>query len=47
MKNWVPPRVNSCSKNGELPKTNPDRVENPSTNFTGDDTGLPSAPIGA
>src|SRR3989442_15102842 len=47
MKNCVPPRVKSCSKNGELPNTNPDRVEKPSTNFTGDVAGLPSGPIGA
>jgi len=42
MKNCVPPSVNSCSKKGELPNTNPDRVEKPSTNFTGDVAGLPS-----
>src|SRR6266566_2192264 len=47
MKNCVPPRVNSCSKNGELPNTNPDRVDKPSTNFTGELPGLPSETIGA
>src|SRR3989442_2802505 len=47
MKNCVPPRVNSCSKNGELPNTNPDRVEKPSTNFTLDVVAEPSVPIGA
>jgi len=47
MKNCVPPSVNSCSKNGELPNTNPDRVEKPRTNFTCELPGLPSEPIGA
>src|SRR2546425_2393433 len=30
----VPPMVNSWSMNGELPNTNPDRVERPMTNLT-------------
>jgi len=47
MKNWVPPSVKSCSKNGELPKTKPERVEKPSTNFTLDVGREPSVPIGA
>src|SRR2546423_13001098 len=47
MKNWVPPSVKSCSKNGELPKTKPERVEKPSTNFTLDVGRAPSVPIGA
>src|SRR3989442_12846918 len=47
MKNCVPPSVNSCSKKGELPKTKPERVEKPSTNFTLDVVGEPSIPIGA
>src|SRR6266516_4028415 len=45
---WVPPMVNSWSKNGELPNTTPDRVEKPITNLTGDALAAPpSWPSGA
>src|SRR5881396_452416 len=45
---WVPPIVNSWSKNGELPNTSPDRVEKPITNLTGDALARPpSWPSGA
>src|SRR6266581_3844973 len=44
----TPPIVNSWSKKGELPNTNPDRVESPITNRTGDElVEPPSWPSGA
>src|SRR6267378_7738180 len=44
----TPPIVKSWSKKGELPNTNPERVESPITNRTGDVLAAPpSCPSGA